>query len=166
MCKKQHVQHAFKLITATHHTYRHRKHILIFCQHIILDFQLIMIQSRRKQESKHQKQICKQDSHKKYKIIADILKDHAQAESVENLHTRTEINSISLLSGRKISSQKFKRGQFQFMMQDSIVNYKHNYYRNYCRQKKCFCIPYSYIGRQTVASIIHTGTYILKHRIT
>ena len=125
-----------------------------------------MIQCGREQKAKHQKQICKYDPHKKDKIIADILKDHAQAESVKNFHSRTEINRTSLLSGRKISSQKFKRRQLQLMIQDRIVNYKHNYYRNYCRHKKSFCIPDCHISRQTVASIIHTGTYILKCRIT
>ena len=69
----RHVQTAaypayFQLLLPPHHTYRHWKHILIFCQHIILDFQLVMIQCGREQKAKHQKQICKYDPHKKDKI--------------------------------------------------------------------------------------------------
>ena len=86
---------------------RNLKHILVFCQHIVLDFHLVMGQCRRKQQSEHQQQICKQDPDKQNHIITHILKNHPKPESGKDFHLRTQINCPLLLSSRQIPAQEF-----------------------------------------------------------
>ena len=52
------------------------------------------------------------------------------------------------------------------MMQDRIIDHKHDHHRNHSCQKKRFCIPDRHISRKAVASIIHTGADIFECRIS
>ena len=46
------------------------------------------------------------------------------------------------------------------------IDQQHDHKRHNGRQDECIHIPSRFVGRKTVTSIIHTGTYILKCRIT
>ena len=139
----------------------HLQNILILAQHIIFQIILIDVQHIRQRQAKHQQQICKQDANQQDAIVSDILKNHAQAEPMEKRNFIRQPKRLFPTFAPQISAQKLQWRQFQLSAQNHPGQNHHHKHRNNRCQHECFTIPDRHIGRQAVASIIHTRTIIL-----